>query len=245
MKMDRSLEPDRQAYYAQAGSWAQDVHASLRASRRLAWIVAGAAMVVAVFEAFALASLAPLKTVVPYTVLVDRQTGYMETAQPLKPGALSQDSAITQAFLAQYVMARETFDRHDLQANYRKVTAWSQGPARSQYIQAMQTQNPQSPVNLYSPSTVVQTTTKSVSLLSPTSALVRFETERKDGDLAGDKRAYAAVIGFRYTGAPMKNEDRLMNPLGFQVTSYRRDIETTGAPPSPVIIQPAQPAAPK
>ena len=225
----------RQAYYDQAGTWAQDIHGGLRRSRKVAWMVAGAAVVVAVCEALALAALAPLKTAVPYTLLVDRQTGYVEVAQPLKDGVLAQDAAVTQAFLAQYVMARETFDATDLQANYRKVTAWSQGPARSQYMQAMQAQNPQSPVNLYSRSTVVQTTIKSVSLLSPTSALVRFETERRDGDLAGQRQAFAAVIGFRYTGAPMRNEDRLMNPLGFQVTSYRRDAESPPLAPASVV----------
>lgn len=225
----------RQAYYDQAATWAQDVHGSLRRSRKVAWMVAGAAVLVAVCEGLALAALAPLKTAVPYTLLVDRQTGYVEVAQPLKDGALSQDAAVTQAFLAQYVMARETFDAADLQANYRKVTAWSQGTARSQYIQGMQPQNPQSPVNLYSRSTVVQTTIKSVSLLSPTSALVRFETERRDGDLAGARQPFAAVIGFRYTGGPMRNEDRLMNPLGFQVISYRRDAESPATAPAGVI----------
>ena len=229
MKMEKAAVADREAYYAQARSWALDTHGSLRASRRTAWIIAGVATAVALMEAAALATLAPLKTVVPYTITVDRQTGYVEMAQGLKTGALSQDAAVTQAFLAQYVMARETFDAHDLQPNYRKVTAWSQGPARSQYIQAMQPQNPQSPTALYSPSTVVQTTIKSISLLSQTSALVRFETERRDGDLVGERKAYAAVVGFRYTGAPMRNEDRMLNPLGFQVTSYRRDSETVGA----------------
>jgi len=232
------MKIDKAAYYAEARTWAHDVHGSLRASRRLAWIVAGVAVFVAALEAVALAALAPLKTVVPYTILVDRQTGYAETAQGLKPGALSQDAAVTQAFLAQYVMARETFDAHDLQANYRKVTAWSQGPARSQYIALMRRENPQSPVNQNSRTTVLQTTIKSVSLISPGSALVRFETERRDGDLAGERRAYAAVVGFRYTGAPMRNEDRLNNPLGFQVTAYRRDSETVGAP-APGVVQPA------
>ncbi|CAN7250309.1 VirB8/TrbF family protein [Phenylobacterium sp. LjRoot225] len=238
MKIEKPAAADRQAYYAQAATWAQDVHGALRASRRLAWIIAGVAVGVAALEAAALAALAPLKTVVPYTILVDRQTGYIETAHALKAGDLSQDAAVTQAFLAQYVLARETFDAHDLQANYRKVTAWSQGPARSQYIHAMQPQNPQSPTALYSRTTVVQTTLKSVSLIASNSALVRFETERRDGDLAGERRAYAAVVGFRYTGAPMRNEDRLLNPLGFQVTAYRRDSETVGAP-TPGVVQPA------
>lgn len=225
MKLERP-SADRQQYYAEAATWAQDVHGSLRASRRVAWIIATAAVVVAVLEAIALATLMPLKTVVPYTITVDRQTGYLETAPRLDTGALTQDAAVTHAFLAQYVMARETYDPRDLQDAYRKITAWSQGPARNQYVREMSAQNPQSPTNLYSAQTVVKTTIKSISLLTKESALVRFETLRTDGDLPGEQRAYAAVVGFRYTGQPMRMEDRILNPLGFQVTSYRRDAET-------------------
>ena len=195
--------------------------------------MAGAAVAVAVMEAAALMLLAPLKTVVPYTLTVDRQTGYVEAASALKPGALSQDQAVTQSFLVQYVLARETFDASDLRDNYRKVQLWSAGDARDYYVKEMAATNPQSPLKLYPPTTTVQTTVKSVSLLSPTSALVRFETERRDaGSTGGQVRPYAAVLSFRYSGAPMRMEDRFVNPLGFQVTRYRRDAETTGALPS-------------
>jgi type IV secretion system protein VirB8 len=232
MKMDKPPAGDRKAYYAQAETWAQEVHGSMAASRRLAWTVAGAACVVAVLEAFALIALAPLKTVVPYTITVDRQTGYIETAQALKPGALSQDEAVTQAFLAQYVLARETFDITDLQAKYKEVAAWTTGPARDQYVKAMQRSNPQSPVNLNDATTMVRITIKSVSVLSNTSALVRFDAERGTAGGPATRQPYAAVVGFRYAGQPMRAEDRFLDPLGFQVTSYRRDAET--ASPVPV-----------
>jgi type IV secretion system protein VirB8 len=37
------------------------------------------------------------------------------------------------------------------------------------------------------------------------------------------------VISYRYSGAPMSADDRLLNPLGFEVTRYRRDAETVPA----------------
>ena len=66
------------AYYADAASWADDRLTALRASRRIAWIVAAIAVIVALFEATALIFLAPLKTVVPYTLMVDRTTGFVQ-----------------------------------------------------------------------------------------------------------------------------------------------------------------------
>lgn len=231
---------NRQAKYAQGASWAADVHGSLRASRRIAWIVAGAAVTVAVLEAIALAFMAPLKTVVPYTILVDRQTGYVETVQALRPGALTQDQAVTQSALVQYVLARETFDATDLSANYNKVMLWSDGPVREAYRRDMARANPSSPLNLYPASTVVATTIKSVSSLSPTSALVRLDTTRRDaGAASGEQRAYTAVIAYRFTGAPLRNGDRFLNPLGFQVTSYRRDSDTASGVSVPIATAPA------
>lgn len=116
--------------YERAASWAADIHGSLRASRRTAWIVAGVALAIAALEALAIAALTPLKTIVPYTLLVDRQTGYVETIRGLAPGPLSQQSAVTQSFLVQYVIARESFDASDLRENYHKVMLWSSGTAR-------------------------------------------------------------------------------------------------------------------
>ena len=227
MKNYPSPPADRIAYYAQSESWAQDVQGALRASRQRAYWVAGAAVLVAMLEAIALVALAPLKTIVPYTITVDRQTGAIEIASGIRPGPLSQDVAVVQAFLAQYVLARETFDVTDLQDEYQKVAAWTSGPARDQYLREMARTNPQSPINLYDTATMVKVTVKSISPLSRTSALVRFDAERNNGGNAPtERRAYTAVIGFQFTGHSVRSEDRFLNPLGFQVISYRRDAET-------------------
>lgn len=226
----------RQAYYAEAASWSADIHGALRASRRVAWWVAGAACLVAVVEGLALAALAPLKTVVPYTISVDRQTGYVETVRPLAPGALTQDLAVTQSNLVQYVLARETFDATDLRDAYRKALLLSAGDARADYLRLMRKTTPESPLNLYAPTTVVSTTVKSVSLLSPTTALVRFDTVRRDaGGPPSAPQAWVAAIAFRYTSAPASNGERFVNPLGFQVTRYRRDAETAPSAATPVL----------
>jgi type IV secretion system protein VirB8 len=65
--------------------------------------------------------------------------------------------------------------------------------------------------------------------MSPTTALVRFSTDRRDGEGPVTRMDWAAVVQFGFTGGPLSMEDRLINPLGFQVTHYRRDAEA-GAP---------------
>src|SRR3546814_2016465 len=81
--MKKSSREALDAYYAEAGSWAKDQGDALRASRRTAWWVAGGAAFIAVCEALALLFLTPLKSVEPYTLLVDRQTGFVQQLKPL------------------------------------------------------------------------------------------------------------------------------------------------------------------
>ena len=50
------------------------------------------------------------------------------------------------------------------------------------------------------------------------------------------------MIKYQFSAAPMRAEDRMVNPLGFQVTRYRRDAETVpdaGSLPVGTAIAPA------
>jgi type IV secretion system protein VirB8 len=242
--MKQAARESLDAYYSEAGSWAEDQHVALRESRRVAWIVATVAVVIALCEALALLFLMPFKTVVPYTLLVDKQTGYVQELKPLDAQKISPDTALTQSFLVQYVIARESYDKAQVQANYAKVGLWSSGTARSDYINGMQASNPASPLSRYPGSTIVDTRVKSVSPLDGNAAMVRFETIRRDaGGQLQPPEAWVAVIRYRFSAEPMRSEDRFVNPLGFQVTSYRRDQESVGAPIStaPPVVNPAPP----
>jgi type IV secretion system protein VirB8 len=222
------MKKDR--YYDRAESWAVDTRADAARSRRIAWTVAGVAVGVAAFEALALALLAPLKTVQPITLLVDRQTGFVQALDPLTPKRVTADAALTQSFLAQYVAAREGFDRATVAVDYRKVALWSTDRARSGYLSQMPATNPASPFQRYPAGTVVTATVKSVSRLEQGTALVRFDTQVIGrGGQASAAQAWISVVRFRFSDAPMSLSDRLVNPLGFQVTGYRRDAEAVPA----------------
>jgi len=233
------MKPDhpktREGYFREASSWAQDQNASLRGSRRVAWIVAGVLAVVAICQALALIFLTPLKTVEPYTLMVDKQTGFVQALQPLEPARIAGDAALTQSFLVQYVIARESFDINALQANYRKVALWSADSARSRYIAAMQPGFPDSPLNRYPRSTLIETLVKSVTPMGQGAAMVRYDTRRIDqGGQTQPLGSWVAVIRYRFSGEPMRVEDRYVNPLGFQVVRYRRDAEVIPSAPAPL-----------
>lgn len=231
-------------YRAEAASWSQDVHATLRASRGRAWWLAGIALFLAILEGAALVLLLPLKTVVPYTITVDRQTGHAELARGVVLGPMSENEAFVQSVIAQYVIARETLDAADIAAAYRKVGLWSDGDARRDYLYSMDRSNPVGILSTANAATLITTSIKSIAVLDKSHALVRFATDRRDGDGPLRHQDWVVVVGFSFNGSPLEAEDRLINPLGFQVSHYRRDPETlASAAAAPVTTSTTRPIA--
>jgi type IV secretion system protein VirB8 len=229
-------------YYAQAGSWADERTQSIYASRKVAWIIALIASVVAVLLAIAILIMLPLKTVVPHTVLVDKQTGFVQALDPAAPQKIPPTKALTQSFLVQYVEAREGYDFATVQSQFKKVALWSSGAAKSRYVNMMQASNPESPLVAFPRSTVVDVNIRSVSQLSENSALVRFASIRRDqGGTEQPMENWVAIIKYRYSNAPMTVEDRYVNPLGFEVIDYRKDAETLPAETVQPIMQSISP----
>lgn len=217
---------DHDTYYANAQSWADERVEAERRARRLAWIVAGVAGTIAVLLAIAIVMLLPLKTVQPYVVTVDRQTGAVEMATTVADGRLTQNEAVIEAELANYVRIRETFDATDLKTNFRRVQLLSAPDVRSAYIAAMAASNPASPLRTLGRGDTVAIRIKSVSLIGPGAALVRYDADRTAAGGRGvTTSAFVSAIAFGFSGAPLSLADRFDNPLGFEVERYRRDAE--------------------
>lgn len=219
----------RERYFASATSWADGQAAAVLRAQRRAWAAAAGFALLSLLLGAALLVLLPLKRSEPWVVMVDRATGTMSEPVRLKEGGLTENEAVIEAELARYVRARESFDQTDLQENYRQVQLRSAPDARAAYVQWMAPSNPDSPLRSLGRGDFLQTNIRSVSLLGPGTALVRFDAVRTTADgRALGIRSYASAISFGFNGRPLAEQDRFENPLGFQVTRYRRDVEGSG-----------------
>tara|TARA_B100000678_G_scaffold221252_1_gene188623 strand:- start:1144 stop:1893 length:750 start_codon:yes stop_codon:yes gene_type:complete len=220
--------PDKTAFETVgADSWSHSVTHELERSRRTAWIIACVASAIAFLLAIALIIMLPLKETLPYTLLVDRQTGHVEALDPLAENTISPDAALTRSFLAQYVVARESFAIEDLGTDYRKVALWSGGEARQRYVNGMREGGALNPLTYMPSDTRVTVDIRSISTLEPGRSLVRYTSvQTEQGGRSSPPQYWAAVIDHEFSGAAMSADDRLLNPIGFQVTRYRKDPET-------------------
>ena len=142
------------------------------------------------------------------------------------------------------MLARESFDIDVLQESYRKVALWSGGDARRSYISGMQASNPLSPLAALPRRALLQAEIRSISLLNNGTAMIRFAVLRTDpGGQQQDAQNWVSIVKFRFTGEAMSAADRMVNPLGFQVMSYRRDVEALPAAPAPAGMAAPLPAA--
>lgn len=215
---------DTELYFGQARSWDQDRQRKSLRSERIAWIIAGLALVACAAEGFALAGLAPLKTVMPYIIRVNQTTGAVDVQTTLTQKPMRYDEAVTKFFLAQYVRARESWLSAAAEENFRAVTILSDPGEQQRWGRFFSSNNNASPQVVWGKSATVQARIRNISFINDRVANVRF-TRTVQTDTDSQSSDWIATVTFHYTNAPMAEGDRYRNPLGFQVENYRADPE--------------------
>jgi type IV secretion system protein VirB8 len=214
-------------YFEDARRWDEDRLADARRSRRLAWTLAAAAMALSAVAVGAVAALAPLKTVEPFVVRVDRATGAVDVMTGLKGSdRLTYEEAVTKYFLGTYVRAREGWLPQAAEQNFRQVSIMSTPAEQERWAEAFRPSNPQSPQVAWGPQAESLIDIRAISFVSPKVANIRFHRTLRQAGQANESD-WIATVAFDYAKAPMAEADRLRNPLGFQVSSYRADPETS------------------
>lgn len=218
---------DLRSYFAEARRWDEDRLMAAERSKRLAWIIAGCAVILASASVFAVAMLAPLKRVEPFVVRVDKSTGAVDVLTTLSGSQrFTADEAVSKYFLAEYVRAREGWLPQAAAANFHEVSILSTPGEQQRFADAFRPTNPASPQVALGDAGEAQVALKAISFVAPGVASVRFQKLIRHGSdqITSD---WIATIAFTYAKAPVTEADRLRNPLGFQVLSYRADPEVT------------------
>ncbi len=250
-------QKDFENYLKEARTWETDKVQEIEKSRTIAWRVATASGAVAFAAAMAVVMLTPLKTVAPYVIRVDNSTGIVDVVESLKDGETNYDEAINKYFTQWYVRYREGYSKELAEDYYSYVGILSSGPEQLKYYDFFNPKNKLSPLTVYGDYAKVKIRIKSTSLINPNVALVRYVKDVIRGSDKPESSHWASTITFKYSDAPMKEKDRAINPLGFQVTEYRNDpdafiTDTTSIPansapaasvPKGVIVFPGQPPA--
>ena len=209
---------------ASVEEWFYDRYQAARIQSNRWFVIALLFGVLACLAVTAIVVLMPLKSIQPFVVEANSASGEVRVLKPFDTMQLAPSDAVTKSFLAKYVIARETYDPQDLRQSYQIVRLMSDSKEGLRVDSWLATTNPSSPLNRYQNHTVRSVRVKSVSFLNTRTAQVRFastetvQTTKKDD-------TWVAIISFRFVNLPESEEERIINPLGFQVTAYRVDQE--------------------
>lgn len=213
----------------------RDYMAEVLRSRQIAWYLAIGASALAAVALLALLGLTPLKTNTPFVLRVDNATGHVEVLTTLKTSESSYGEVVDSYFLNQYVLNREGYDYNTIQNAYNTTALLSDSEVQREYyalfegVQARDTVLKDRSKIVVTVRSITPTpeTDASESDLSGGTAVVRFSTQLKHNNGSIEPlHNWIATIGYTYKDATMSSVDRRINPLGFQVTSYRIDPET-------------------
>lgn len=200
-------------------------------SKRAAWRAAIAASALVGMALVALVALLPLKRVEGFVVRVDNATGSADLVTMLKDAPAAYGEVVDKYWVNKYVLSRESYDWETLQTAYDTTVLLSSPDVQREYRALYE--GPAARDKAWGSQTRVLVKVRSITPgTSGNTAMVRFSRRREDGSGAPPaEESLVATVGFRYLAATMREEDRLVNPLGFQVTSFRVDPEVAGGLP--------------
>ena len=222
------MDKEAAEYIAEGDRWALDRVEHQRGSARRAWLVAVAALLVAVCASAAVFALSPLKRVEPFLIRVDNSTGLVDVV-PLYAGTADLPEVVTRHLVSEYVAQRERYIPALAETDYEQIGAYHSAQMNQAWAGMWSRTNPDSPLVRYGDSTQVTTAVEAVSFLKRTVGgasvvQVRFSTNtQRTSGAANESASFLATIEIGYGKPSTDTRMRALNPLGFKVTEYHRE----------------------
>lgn len=197
-------------------------------SRRNAWVVTGITSCLA-FCAL-MVTIVLIKTsaqpVPPFILRVDNATGAVDVLSVMRERQDSYGETVDQYWITAYIRHRENYDYETIQADYNAVGLMSTEQVAMIYHKVFEGDKGRDKVLSDKARILVQLDSAPIVNNETNTATARFRTiVHWRNNRVDEVRNWVATIAFKYVNAPMRSQDRLINPLGFQVTSYRVDPE--------------------
>ena len=244
-KKDPGNSPKVEQAVAKAVSYEITVADMARKSERRAWWVAGASLVMSLALAGGYYYVLPLKEKVPFLVMADAYTGTASVARlsgNLGENSITSNEAINRSNVAQYVLARESYDYAIMGLrDWEQVFVMSDQAVGAALQAQYSRSNPQSPLVLYGTDRALRVKILSITPLGTLpnggfrGASVRIQRTLLDKRTGGSTYLdnQLVTLRFEYKAAlALSEQERVLNPLSFQVTEYRvdRDYAAAGVP---------------
>ena len=214
-----------EGHYKDVESFQQSKARSARRMTTYALILAATLGIANIGLAWAVASMLPLTKLVPVYLLV-RKDGTIDSSVSLSTLPPSEDKAVVQAALWQYVRMREGYSYDTAQYGYDVISGMSSPTVRQNYQSWFNYPNPVSPQVTVGKNGNITINPISVAMLSAHVAQVRFSRTIQIGTNQPATTTWTATLEFQQVDV-LSVKERLANPAGVVVTNYQSSQDST------------------
>ncbi len=211
-------------------NWEATRVSDLEKSRKTAWMLTGILAFCLVVAIIALAMLTPLRRTVPYLVKENTQTGSFEVLQAFDNRVIGSQDLLNKYWARRYVVAREQYNWWLVATDYDTVSALTEPTIFKEYGDQFLGEKGLDKVFGDFTDRRIKVLSVAPSPTNPQQMVIRFErTTVSKGAVVEAPTVFVVNMTFRYNPNTYASEAELTrNPMGFQVFSYRRDVEVPG-----------------
>lgn len=206
-------------------NWYEERYDTLIVQRNLLMILLGVAIIVVVVSILAVAKIATSKEFDPFVIQVDEQTGAAKIVNPLNSEILDGNEALTRYFIKRYITARETYNPVDFDSQARKTVRLLSDKNVFQNFLGYVRDKEHDPTILYGQKNTTYLTIRSWSRLDKNKYVVRFSISETAGAMHIFNKI--AIVDVNYVAMELKDDERDINPVGFQIIGYRVDNDNS------------------
>lgn len=219
--------------YQDARDWTIERMALKERQARLGWSVSALLIVLLLIVSAVAVVIAVKKEAYPFIVELDKSTGTTRVIDLRDPQNIPVDEMMDKYWLNLYTLSHESYDWRTLENDHARVRLMSVPAIFQTYDEQYGADNKNSIQNKLKDKKKIICDIESVVPNGNGVATVRFTKRLVDTYTNQEemRHSWRATIGYEYNPTySMEESQRLINPLGFTVTSWRTDRILEGTP---------------
>ena len=215
-------------------NWYEDKYQSVLVWRNWLFVIVLASLAAVVAVCGTLYFMLPLKSVSPFVIQVDEKTGISEVVDNRTMKEYAANEMLIKYFAMQYISSRENYDIDTFKSQSEIIRAMSSNDVYRKYAADVAQENPNSPLNKLAFNSNRYVDLVSFSILSKTEAgesIIQVRLRARETSTVSSGKEYYSIVTiscYFENNLQLNEKERLINPLGFIVTSYKSDEEIEG-----------------
>lgn len=207
-------------------NWKEDLFESVITQRNILFFFTIICVLAIAMSVLLIRYVKSSQTIEPFVIEIEQKSGIPTVVTPVSTRVYSTDEAIKRYFIMKYIRAREEYFPSTFQDNFFSVVRVLSSSAiyYNDYRPKFSISNPNSPYNIYGESSNRRVVLKSLIFQSPKTAQVRIAFEVNG--IVSLTQNKIILMDFDFANIEMNDDERFINPLGFQVTFYRIEDES-------------------